>query len=208
MQWQEVRTIYPDQYVLLEILDSHTEDNIQYVDEVVLVRAIQDPNEATKELLKCKNNNIVYHTGQEKIAIELRKNPFYKSRWDADRINRWFAANINDDLFQRTLVNNRVIDTGAAHSLLSSDIVSGIGIKFENGDKLVRSFGIGGDEYSFRKRINQVQLGNFVMKDISIDFGIFHEVSHINGLVGLDILKNGEMIIDLHRMEMFSATSI
>lgn len=33
MQWQEVRTIYPDQYVLLEILDSHTEDNIQFVDE-------------------------------------------------------------------------------------------------------------------------------------------------------------------------------
>ncbi|MFB5763615.1 hypothetical protein [Paenibacillus medicaginis] len=80
MQWQEVRTIYPDQYVLLEILDSHLEDNIQYVDEVALVRAIQDPTEATKELLKCKNNNIVYHTGQEKIAIELRKSALYRSR--------------------------------------------------------------------------------------------------------------------------------
>lgn len=79
MQWQEVRTVYPDQYVLLEILDSYTEDNIQYVEEVALVRAIQDPSEATKELLKCKDNNIVYHTGQEKIAIELRKAPFYRS---------------------------------------------------------------------------------------------------------------------------------
>ncbi|GIO35803.1 hypothetical protein J41TS12_06640 [Paenibacillus antibioticophila] len=47
MQWQEVRTVYPDQYVLLEILDSYTEDNIQYVEEVALVRAIQDPSEAT-----------------------------------------------------------------------------------------------------------------------------------------------------------------
>ncbi|MCA1291916.1 hypothetical protein LBW89_02670 [Paenibacillus sp. alder61] len=80
MQWQEVRTVYPDQYVLLEILDSYTEDNIQYVEEVALVRAIQDPSEATKELLRCKDNNIVYHTGQEKIAIELRKPPFYRSR--------------------------------------------------------------------------------------------------------------------------------
>jgi hypothetical protein len=52
MQWQEVRNIYPDQYVLLKILNSRTEDNVQYVD------------------------NIVYHTGQEKIAVELRKNPF------------------------------------------------------------------------------------------------------------------------------------
>lgn len=80
MQWQEVRTVYPDQYVLLEILDSYTEDNIQYVEEVALVRAIQDPSEATKELLRCKDNNIVYHTGQEKIAIELRKPPFYRGR--------------------------------------------------------------------------------------------------------------------------------
>jgi hypothetical protein len=80
MQWQEVRSIYPDQYVLLEILNSHTEDSTQYVDEVALIKAIQDPDEATRELLKCKNNNIVYHTGQEKIVIELRKNPFYRSR--------------------------------------------------------------------------------------------------------------------------------
>lgn len=80
MQWQEVRMIYPDQYVLLEILDSHTEDNIQFVDEVALVRAIQDPDEATRELLKCKNNNVVYHTGQEKIAIGLRSYPLYRSR--------------------------------------------------------------------------------------------------------------------------------
>lgn len=80
MQWQEVRDIYPDQYVLLEILKSHTEENIQYVDEVALIKAIQDPDEATRELLKCKNQNIVYHTGQEQITIEIRKNAFYRSR--------------------------------------------------------------------------------------------------------------------------------
>ncbi|MBT2289038.1 hypothetical protein J7E73_07805 [Paenibacillus albidus] len=84
MQWQEVRTIYPDQYVLLEILNSHTKDNIQFVDDVALVRAIQDPNEATRVLLNCKNNNIVYHTGQEKIVIELRNHPLYRSRKNAD----------------------------------------------------------------------------------------------------------------------------
>jgi hypothetical protein len=80
MQWHEVRTIYPDQYVFLKILVSHTENNIQFVDEVALVRAIQDPDEATRELLKCKNNNIVYHTGQERIPIEIRTNPLYRSR--------------------------------------------------------------------------------------------------------------------------------
>jgi hypothetical protein len=50
------------------------------VDEVALIKAIQDPVEATKELLMCKNNNIVFHTGQEEISMEIRKNAFYKSR--------------------------------------------------------------------------------------------------------------------------------
>ncbi|NQX48335.1 clan AA aspartic protease [Paenibacillus tritici] len=103
-------------------------------------------------------------------------------------------------------IDKLVVDTGAAHSLLSSDIVSELGIKFENGDKLVRSFGIGGDEYTFQKTIDQIQIGELIMNDIPIDFGIFHEgINYINGLIGLDILKNGDMVIDLHRMEMFPA---
>jgi predicted aspartyl protease len=105
-------------------------------------------------------------------------------------------------------IDSLVIDTGAAHSLLSSDIVTEIGIKFENGDKLVRSFGIGGDEYSFRKQIDQIQLGDLTIKDIRIDFGVFHEdINHINGLIGLDILKSGNMIIDLYQMQMYPANS-
>ncbi|GGD89870.1 retropepsin-like aspartic protease [Paenibacillus nasutitermitis] len=107
---------------------------------------------------------------------------------------------------QSLTIDKLIIDTGAAHSLLSSDTVSEIGIKFENGDKLVRSFGIGGDEYSFRKQVDQIQLGDLVMTDIPIDFGIFHDdINYINGLIGLDILKNGNMIVDLYRMEIYPA---
>ncbi|MFC4600231.1 retropepsin-like aspartic protease [Cohnella hongkongensis] len=104
-------------------------------------------------------------------------------------------------------IDNLVIDTGAAHSILSSDVVSEIGIKFENGDRLVRSFGIGGDEYSFRKQVNQIQIGDLILHDISLDFGVFHDdISSINGLIGLDILESGNMIIDLHRMQMYPAS--
>jgi hypothetical protein len=130
----------------------------------------------------------------------------------ADRMN----IDLIDDLLQTSMtiiykgisltIDNLVIDTGAAHSLLSSDIVSQIGIKFHNGDKLVRSFGIGGDEYSFRKRLEQIQLGSLILNDINIDFGVFHEdIDHIKGLIGLDILKNGELIIDLHSMKVYPA---
>jgi len=118
-------------------------------------------------------------------------------------------TSMTNDYKGRSLrIDNLVIDTGAAHSLMSSDIVSELGIRFENGDKLVRSFGIGGDEYTFQKTVDQIQIGELILKDIPIDFGIFHEgINYINGLIGLDILKSGNMVIDLYQMEMFPAES-
>jgi hypothetical protein len=72
MQWEEVRKIYPNQYVQMQILSFHTEDNIKFVDGVALIRAIQDPKEATKELLHSKDGLIVSHTANEELKIQLR----------------------------------------------------------------------------------------------------------------------------------------
>ena len=40
MKWDEVRKLYPDQYVLLEELETHIEEDKKYVDEVAIIRAI------------------------------------------------------------------------------------------------------------------------------------------------------------------------
>jgi hypothetical protein len=72
MRWEEVRKIYPDQYVKMQILASHTEENTKFVDEVALIKAIQDPKEATQELLRSKDGIIVSHTSNEELKIELR----------------------------------------------------------------------------------------------------------------------------------------
>lgn len=72
MQWEDARKIYPDQYVKLQILASHTEGNTKYIDDVALIRAIHDPKEATKELLQAKDGVIVSHTGNEELKVEIR----------------------------------------------------------------------------------------------------------------------------------------
>ncbi|OMF33383.1 hypothetical protein BK132_04055 [Paenibacillus sp. FSL H8-0259] len=72
MQWEEVRKIYPNQYVKLQILASHTEGNTKFVNEVALIRAIQDPQEATKEQLQSKDGVIVSHTGNDGLKVEIR----------------------------------------------------------------------------------------------------------------------------------------
>lgn len=72
MKWEEVRKLYPNQYVKLNILDFHVEDDKKIVTDVALINVIENPKTATKELLKAKGDIIVYHTGPEEIAIEMR----------------------------------------------------------------------------------------------------------------------------------------
>lgn len=73
MKWNEVRRIYPDRFVLLQVLDSHVEGDKKYIDEVAIIRAIDDSKEATHELVNAKSGTLVYHTGKEKIEVLIRK---------------------------------------------------------------------------------------------------------------------------------------
>ena len=99
------------------------------------------------------------------------------------------------------IIDKLVIDTGAAHTLISSDIVEDLGIYFENGDPLVSAYGIGGEEYSFRKPVDFIKLGTHEIPEIKLDFGNLDDWG-INGLIGLDILMNGKFIIDLEKLEL------
>jgi len=71
MKWQDVRKLYPDQFVKIEVLDSHTKKGKQFVDEVAVIEPINESN-ATKELLNSKDKTLVCHTSKETIVLEIR----------------------------------------------------------------------------------------------------------------------------------------
>ena len=73
MKWSEVRKLYPNQFVKFEILESHIQDNKEYVDDVAIIKAISDGKEARKEFIKCKPGQLIYNTKNEKLIIELVK---------------------------------------------------------------------------------------------------------------------------------------
>nr|WP_246421474.1 retropepsin-like aspartic protease [Texcoconibacillus texcoconensis] len=101
------------------------------------------------------------------------------------------------------VIDRMVIDTGAAHSLISSDVVDDIGVFFEPGDRLITMVGVGGEEYSFRKELESAELGSVKFDNINIDFGTLDNEFGINGLIGLDILKQGKFIIDLQSLKLY-----
>ena len=78
MKWEEVRKTYPNQYVLLEALEYHIDDDKKYIDDMAVIKTIQDPKEATKILVRCKGNNFVYHTANEEVVMEIVRHPVYR----------------------------------------------------------------------------------------------------------------------------------
>ncbi|MFB5269570.1 hypothetical protein ACE41H_22685 [Paenibacillus enshidis] len=78
MLWGEVRELFPDQFVLVEELKSHYEDNKLHVEEVAVIKPIPDPQEALKELFSAKNERFVYHTSNEAIIVEVRDKPMIR----------------------------------------------------------------------------------------------------------------------------------
>ena len=74
MKWTEVKKVYPDQWVKLNILSSHVKNDYLYIDELDIIRPIVDDHEATIELAKCRENNLIFHTSNEVIRTKLIKN--------------------------------------------------------------------------------------------------------------------------------------
>ncbi|MDR3601752.1 MAG: hypothetical protein P4L49_14925 [Desulfosporosinus sp.] len=73
MKWEEVRKIYPDRFVKIQILEAHIEDNVRYIDDMAVVKAFDDEREATRELVRTKDDELVYHTGKEKLEVQIKQ---------------------------------------------------------------------------------------------------------------------------------------
>ncbi|MGD6803835.1 hypothetical protein [Rossellomorea aquimaris] len=79
MKWQEVRDLFPNQFVLVSILHFHEDEDKKIIDEVAPIRAIPE-KEANKEFFNVDPGNIVYHTSNEKCIVHIRKNPMIRVR--------------------------------------------------------------------------------------------------------------------------------
>jgi hypothetical protein len=73
MKWDEVRKLYPDQWVKLKIVDSHKDECYLYIDDMEIIRPISSDKEATLELTKSTGDNLVFHTSHDIIKTKLIK---------------------------------------------------------------------------------------------------------------------------------------
>lgn len=96
------------------------------------------------------------------------------------------------------VVENIAVDTGAAESIISPDVLEDIGIFAELEDSVNSFYGVGGSLHNFfSKKIDEIELGLLSLNDIKMDFGVIDPKGEINGLLGLDLLMKVGAVINL-----------
>ncbi|MCC0697230.1 retropepsin-like aspartic protease [Clostridioides sp. ES-S-0048-02] len=96
------------------------------------------------------------------------------------------------------LIKDVIIDTGASHTIISSSYLEKSDIGFNDNDTIVKASGYGGAvQYSVRKSVDKVICGDIILENIRLDFGEIDPEEKVNGLLGLDFLRNANLIIDL-----------
>lgn len=79
MRWIEVRELFPDTFVVLENLKSHTQDGHLHVEEVAVIRPLADGKEAVMEMRNCTGDRFIYHTSKDEIVMPIRPMPNLRS---------------------------------------------------------------------------------------------------------------------------------
>lgn len=99
-------------------------------------------------------------------------------------------------------INNTLLDTGSGGTIFKMDIVDKIGITIEDNDIIEAISGVGGKEFVYKKKVDSIMLGNLRLNNFKIEVGVMDYGFEINGILGMDFLKEVEAIINFNKMEV------
>lgn len=63
----------PKQICKIQILESHMDGNVRKADDMSVIKAFNDSKEATRELVRAKDDILVYHTENENIEVVVKQ---------------------------------------------------------------------------------------------------------------------------------------
>ena len=82
MQWSDIRRYYPNQWLLIEALQAHSETGYRVVDDALVVGVFEDSQSALKG-----------HAGLHREAPQRELYVFHTSRQDLDILERsWLGV--------------------------------------------------------------------------------------------------------------------
>src|SRR5215468_254920 len=101
---------------------------------------------------------------------------------------------------RRISIPNALVDTGAASTVASADLVSQIGVVLEPTDRLRTLRGVGDREYVFVRQMERVALGDHGVDGFDVEVGDMDYGFDIGAIIGMDFLRATGVVIDLRAL--------
>lgn len=95
-----------------------------------------------------------------------------------------------------------LLDTGSAGSVFDIDAVASIGLQMELDDMLIPIRGIGGTDFVAEKYVDAISVGSKSAERFKIEIGKLDYGYGIQGIVGFDLLRSLNAILDLEKLEL------
>lgn len=105
----------------------------------------------------------------------------------------------------RLEIDDLLVDTGSASTLLSIDAVAPLGIYPETTDNIRRIRGVGGVDYVFSRPVDAISIGGRAASSLEIEFGGLDYGFKMNGILGLDALLRAGAVLDLKNLTIESS---
>jgi len=106
----------------------------------------------------------------------------------------------------RLEIDDILVDTGSATTLLSIDSVAPLGIHPETTDSIRRIRGVGGVEYVFSRQVDAISIAGHDVSSLEIEFGGLDYGFKMNGILGLDVLLRASAVLDLKSLTIECST--
>lgn len=106
---------------------------------------------------------------------------------------------------QSIALTHVLVDTGSGGTVFAADRLIAIGIVPEPQDAVRRIAGVGGAEYVFEKKLDQIVAGELAIRDFRIEVGALDYGFEIDGILGIDFLRAVGAKIDLKNLTLSAA---
>ncbi len=108
---------------------------------------------------------------------------------------------------RQLILENVLLDTGSGGTVLSTDKVLEIGLRYEPDDTIYQIRGIGGAEFVFAKQVDRLAVDELALTDFEVEVGAMDYGFDLDGIIGTDFLTRIGAIIDLARLEVYQGSS-